>query len=100
MNLNPNETYIQTIKEILDSFTGETVKITIGSGFHLSVYRELLLLRAFWFKRAFTGNFYKANTGCINLRDIEIEDQHIIKMFVLWLYGFDLKKEGPSQSWL
>lgn len=26
---------------------------------------------------------------------IQIEDQHTIEMFVLWLYGFDLETEDP-----
>ena len=68
MNLN------QPIREIVDSLTGETVKITIGSGFHLSVYCKLLLLRALWFERAFTKNFHEADIGYINFRETEIED--------------------------
>ena len=100
MDLNQNETYTETIREIVDSLPGEKVKITISSGFHQSVHRKLLLSQAPWFNRAFTGNFHEADTGCINLRDTEIEDQHTIEMFVLWLYSFDLEKEGPNQSWL
>ena len=67
----------------MDSLPSEIVKITISSRFYQSVYYKLLLLQAPWFNRAFTRNFYKADIGCINLRDIEIKDQHIIKMFVL-----------------